>query len=155
MTNIISTDNPLSTQHQESLTIVADMMIPAAGDVPGAADATIMAAIVASLGDGQSQVATALSTFDDLCNERYQLAFKALDSEQRAQSIEAFKTSHTDLVQVIQYYVVSSYYQDDRVMRSLGLEARPPHPGGYEIAATDWSLLAPVRGREKIYRDID
>jgi hypothetical protein len=33
------------------------------------------------------------------------------------------------------------------------MEARPPHPKGYEMAPHDLSLLDPVRRREKLYRD--
>src|SRR6516162_1999713 len=41
----------------------------------------------------------------------------------------------------------------DRVMRSLGLEPRPPYPKGFEVEQGDWSLLDPVRARPKLYRD--
>jgi hypothetical protein len=42
---------------------------------------------------------------------------------------------------------------DDRVMRSLGMEPRPPFPEGFEMGQGDWSLLDPVRARAKLYRD--
>jgi len=44
------------------------------------------------------------------------------------------------------------YYRDDRVMQSLGMEARPPYPLGFTLEQGDWSLLDPVRKREKFYR---
>lgn len=155
MTNIISTDSPLSQERQESLAIVVDMMIPAKGNMPSAADPLIMTAIINTLGDDNSLVVLALTTLDELSNEKYQRSFARLDPAQQAVLIEGFKSSHTELVQLIQYHTVSNYYQDDRVMRALGLEARPPHPGGYDVEPTDWSLLDPVRSREKIYRDIE
>jgi hypothetical protein len=50
--------------------------------------------------------------------------------------------------------VAQCYYRDDRVMRSLGMEPRPPFPKGYEAEEGDWSsLLAPVRGKPRIWRD--
>ena len=46
------------------------------------------------------------------------------------------------------------YYRDDRVMRSLGMEPRPPFPKGYEVAQGDWSLLEPVKARDPFWRGI-
>ena len=50
---------------------------------------------------------------------------------------------------------VQGYYRDDRVMLSLGMEPRPPHPDGYEVEQGDWSLLDPVRQRDEFYRRTD
>jgi hypothetical protein len=47
---------------------------------------------------------------------------------------------------------VQCYYRDDRVMRSLGMEVRPPFPQGFEVERGDWSLLDPVRSRPPLYR---
>ncbi len=44
------------------------------------------------------------------------------------------------------------YYQDDRIMISLGMEPRPPYPEGFTVEQGDWTLLEPVRKREKFYR---
>ena len=50
--------------------------------------------------------------------------------------------------------VVACYYRDDRVMRSLGLEPRPPYPQGFEVEPGDYaSLLEPVRARGRLWRD--
>ncbi len=155
MTDIISTDSPLSAAQQDTLAIVVDMMIPAQGDMPTAADPLILKAIVEGLDDNNALVVQALSTLDDISNEKYGQWFAQLQSKHRGELIESFKSSHAELVQIIEFCTASKYYQDDRVMQALGLEARPPHPGGYRVDATDWSLLEPVRGREKIYRDIE
>ncbi len=45
------------------------------------------------------------------------------------------------------------YYQHPEVLEALGLEARPPHPKGYEMEPTDFSLLDDVRRRERLYRE--
>jgi len=49
--------------------------------------------------------------------------------------------------------VYSGYYQEPRVVEALGMEARAPHPRGYEMEADDLSLLDPVRALGKRYRD--
>jgi hypothetical protein len=48
--------------------------------------------------------------------------------------------------------VLQSYYRDDRVVRSLGLELRPPFPQGYTLEQGDWSLLDPVKARPSMWR---
>src|SRR6202022_921354 len=48
--------------------------------------------------------------------------------------------------------VLLCYYRDDRVMRSLGQEPRPPFPKGHVVEQGDWSLLDPVRKRPRMHR---
>ena len=48
---------------------------------------------------------------------------------------------------------VTCYYQQDRVLEGLGMEARPPFPTGYRVEQGDLSLLKPVIARGKICRD--
>jgi hypothetical protein len=50
--------------------------------------------------------------------------------------------------------VLQCYYRDDRVIRSLGMEPRPPFPKGHVLEQGDWSLLDPVRTRPKMWRDV-
>ena len=56
-------------------------------------------------------------------------------------------------VLVLSSVILQCYYRDDRVMRSLGMEPRPPFPNGHEVEQGDWSLLDPVRKRPKLYRE--
>jgi len=47
----------------------------------------------------------------------------------------------------------AAYYLQPRVLEALGLEARPPFPGGHRVEQSDLAaLLASVRGRAKMYR---
>ena len=39
--------------------------------------------------------------------------------------------------------------------RSLGLEPRAPFPKGHVLEQGDWSLLEAVRGRPRMWRDVD
>ena len=50
--------------------------------------------------------------------------------------------------------VLLCYYRDDRVMRSLGQEPRPPFPKGHDVEQGDWSLLDPVKTRAPIWRPV-
>jgi hypothetical protein len=50
--------------------------------------------------------------------------------------------------------ILQCYYRDDRVMRSLEMEVRPPFPQGFAVEQGDWSLLDPVRARPPLYREV-
>ena len=90
---------------------------------------------------------------EDLSEKNHERSLARLNDDERAVVIKQFRSSHDALAQFLQFNTLNSYYQDDRVMEAIGLEARAPYPGGYEVAPTDWTILEPVRGREKIYRD--
>ena len=53
---------------------------------------------------------------------------------------------------ILTIIIMQAYYQDPRVLQSLGLEARPPFPLGHEMEPDDWSLLEPVIKRAPFYR---
>jgi len=67
--------------------------------------------------------------------------------------MEAFLASDAPSVTTLGRVILQCYYRDDRVVRSLGLEPRPPFPKGHTLEQGDWSLLDPVRARPKLWRD--
>jgi len=146
----MSTDTLLAAAQRDDLRIIAGLIIPASAefDMPGADDPAIQADIIATLGRDAPLVREALgllarlagSTLADLDPMRQQAAATAL----RAQGGAAVAT----LTRV----VLQCYYRDDRVVRSLGLEPRPPYPKGYVLDDGDWSLLDPVRARQPFWR---
>src|SRR5215510_11787463 len=139
----MSVENPLSSRQRDDLAVIAAMMIPASSryDVPGADDAAIQADIVATLGRDAAVVAQALDQLANVAVRR-----EAIAREFRATGGGAAAT----LVRV----VLQCYYRDDRVVRSLGLELRPPFPKGYALEQGDWSLLDPVKARPSMWRRV-
>jgi len=45
-----------------------------------------------------------------------------------------------------------AYYEDRRVMTTIGREVRPPFPVGNAMPDGDWSVLDEVKDRDPIYR---
>lgn len=119
----------------EGLTRVAGLIIPAseAYGVPGADDPAIMAEIRVSAGRDEAAVRGALAAFETVGDA-------------------SFQQSHPAEAAVLQTIVASCFYRDARVLRSLGREAKPPMPDGFEVAGGDFSLLDPVRARGAIWR---
>jgi|CXWL01.1.fsa_nt_gi hypothetical protein len=141
----------LSAVERRTLRCLAGCMIPASAEyaVPGADDDTIFADIIKSLGSDAPQVGEALRHLDALSNG----GFAALGKAERQALAQTFRNQHTALAAVLVRVVAQCYYRDDRVMRSLDMEPRPPYPLGFEVEQGDWSLLDPVRAGPKIYRD--
>lgn len=137
-----------------TLRILAGMIIPAsaAHGLPGADEPTIFADIVASAGGRRQTVGEALAALDALAQEDGGADFAALEAAARDSVAEAFRHGKRAQAELLAMLVVQCYYRDDRVMRTLGMAARPPFPKGYEVPEGDWSLLDPVRDRAPFYR---
>lgn len=143
----------LSGLEQEALFCVVSHMIPPNEElsVPGASDAIIFADILRSTGRDLSALRRALHVLNEMTGQR----FDTLPPDRQAALLVSFRSTHPDLTGVLEAVTVRCYYRDDRVMASLGMEARPPFPLGFDVPQGDWSLLEPVRRRGKIYRDVN
>jgi hypothetical protein len=122
-------------------------IIPASAEygVPGADDEAIFEDIVAALGPNMATVRDMLTgLMPDPIGET------AADTNAL---IQRLGVSHEMGLATLIGAVAQCYYRDDRVMRSLGMELRPPFPKGFEVEEGDWSLLDPVRARPRLWRD--
>ena len=142
----------LSPTESRDLRCVAAMMVPASSefDIPGADDPTIFADITAALGRDFNRVRDALGVLAALSGG----AFADLDEARRQAAAAAFQAQGGVPLMTLHRVILQCYYRDDRVVRSLGLEPRPPFPKGYTVEQGDWSLLDPVRARPKMWRDV-
>jgi hypothetical protein len=139
----MSVETILTPAQCDDLRIVAAMIIPASDEykVPGADDAAIQADIVATLGRDTPMVREALDHLARLAG----MPLANLDAAQREAVAKQFRASGGAAAATLTRVVLQCYYRDDRVLRSLGLELRPPFPKGYELEQGDWSLLDPVK----------
>lgn len=142
----MTNDQILSAVELDDLRCAAGMMVPASVEyaVPGADDAEIFADIVRSIGRDFAAVRQALAALAGLAE---------CGAVQRDAMTAAFREQGGPLLAVLNRVVLQCYYRDDRVVRSLGLEPRPPFPKGHVLEQGDWSLLDPVRARPKMWRD--
>jgi hypothetical protein len=111
--------------------------------VPGADDTRIQADILATLGRDTKQVAAALDLLARLAGGPLQ----KLGAARRDVIAAEFRASGGAPAATLVRVVLQCYYRDDRVLRSLGLELRPPFPLGHVLEQGDWSLLDPVKAR--------
>ena len=146
----MSADDPLTPAQRDDLRAIAGLMIPASSefDVPGADDPAIQVDMLATLGRDAGLVREGLDEIARLAGaplaDLGPVRREAVAAELRAKGGAAVAT----LIRV----VLQCYYRDDRVVRSLGLEPRPPYPKGHVLEDGDWSLLDPVRARPPMWR---
>ena len=143
---------PLSPAETRDLRAFAGLMIPASTryGVPGADDETIFADIVTNLGRDRDDVAAALARLATLAGGR----FAETAAERRQEAAAVFRAEGGPALAAITRVILLCYYRDDRVMRSLGQEPRPPFPKGHTVEQGDWSLLDPVKARHPFYRRV-
>jgi hypothetical protein len=139
----MSTETILTATQRDDLKAVAAMIIPASTEynVPGADDAAIQADMLATLGRDTAMVREALDHLARLAGQ----PLASLDAARRDAVAKQFRASGGAAAATLTRVVLQCYYRDDRVLRSLGLELRPPFPKGYELEQGDWSLLDAVK----------
>ena len=152
MNNATQHDNAIGEHEQSTLRTLAKLMIPPNDNVPGASDETIFAVALARLEPSAALVQRAVSALDAEARREWGSDFLALDEGRQRATCELHLDS--DFRKEFQLQVVTSYYEDDRVLVAIGLRAGPAFPKGYEMAETDWSLLDPVKKRRPFYRDV-
>ena len=143
----------LTEAERRDLRRLAGFMVPASVEysVPGADDEMIFADIVRSLGRDEDDVRKVLAMLRDITDAN----FLGLD-EAKAEAVAMQLLGRTDPeLEALGRAVLQCYYRDDRVMRAVGREPRAPFPRGYVLEQGDWSLLDAVRGRPRMWRDVD
>ena len=143
----------LSAEQVRDFRALAGMIIPpsATYDVPGADDEKIFKDVLRSLERDRDDVCRALGQLAALAGG----AFADLRPERRTEVAARFREAGGAPLAALVRVVLLCYYRDDRVMRSLGQEPRPPFPKGHVVEQGDWSLLDPVRARPRMYRRVD
>ena len=138
----------LDQDNIEALRRLAGRMIPAspAHGAPGADDPEIFSGVLAAL---RLQAAPLRALLAELAGD-------ARDSAWEGEAgLDGLRQRHGAAFGAIVTAVAQHYYRDDRVMRSLGMEARAPFPKGYDVREGDWTLLDEVQRRAPIWRPAD
>ena len=164
----IGTDNPFTAAQERAIVAFAAALIPASDEynVPSAGDAAIAREVLAAAKRAPAAVAAAVKTLDEWAVAAHGVGFAELNDAARARLLRqskvgsaggpnrVFDPSARAGQRALVSIVAQCYYRDDRVLRSLGMEPRPPFPKGFEVEQGDWSLLEPVKRRGKLYREV-
>ena len=147
----------LTDQQWFTLRALADVIVPPSAQygVPGAGDEAICKYVINDAAKRLPRLIEALATLNDIAHEVHGAAFVELDEAQRETSALLFRDGHQAAAGMAEVLVTQCYYRDDRVVRSLGMELRPPHPEGYAVDQGDWSVLDQVRKRQPFHRRVE
>ena len=147
---LAANETGLTQAQREDLRTIAAMMIPESAEyrVPGADDQRIQADILATLGRDTLRVREALDHVARLAGA----PLAALDGQRREAVVREFRASGGAAAATLARVILQCYYRDDRVLKSLNLELRPPFPLGHTLEQGDWSLLDPVKARPASWR---
>lgn len=140
-----------TADEQKILRIIVSHIIPPCIEppMPGADDDAIFADIRHTARRDEACIREAITEVGEMADGR----FAVLTRAQQAELLEHFRSAHPMLARSCEVVTARCYYRDDRVMRSIGMEARPPFPQGFDVEPGELDLLEPVRQRGKIYRD--
>jgi len=153
--DIADCGQPLTSGERATLDIVLDMIVPPSADgrMPGAAEVGVPAYLFAEAPDTLPMLCQELEELDRRSRGRFARGFAELEEYERKSLIEEMRAQEPSFMSRLSMETLACYYQHDRVLEGLGMEARPPYPKGYQVVQGDLSLLEPVRARGKIYRD--
>ena len=154
----MSHDAIFSDEQARALACVLDEVIPpaTAAGLPGAGQLGLVRAIAAAIEktpDLAPAVEQGLAGLAARSAERGAGGFADLPRQDRLEVLNEIATTQPAFLPGLIFHGYVGYYQQPQVLEALGLEARPPHPKGYEIEPTDFSLLDAVRRSERLYRE--
>lgn len=148
-------ESALTAAQLAALDAVLNLIVPPSADarMPGAAEVGVPAYLVAEAADALPVLRGELDELERCSNARFARGFAALNEDERRSLVGELRAQTPAFMNRLAMETLACYYQHDRVLEGLGVEARPPYPKGYQVAQGDLSLLEPVRARGKIYRD--
>jgi hypothetical protein len=148
-----------SVEQEDILRALLDEVIPPSSDgrLPGAGGLGLIGHVARTVRQTPMLVPVVeygLSAIAELAGARNPDGWAGLSRAERSALLAEFAAGDQLFMPALLFLAYSGYYQHPRVVETLGLEARPPHPLGYAMEAFDPSLLDAVRRRGKIYRDV-
>lgn len=148
MSDFIATDNLLNKAQKAKFDALVDTLVPAGEDalMPSASEVDVLAYIVDSAPDFAPQLAAIADSFDS--------EFASSGEDRRVQLVQAFEQAQPQQFGELLFHTYARYYQDTRVLESIGLAAGPPFPRGNTVEAGDLSLLDPVMEKSHGYRKV-
>jgi hypothetical protein len=153
----MATQHTLNANQSAALKVVLNLIIAPSKDgrLPGAAEYDIFAYILEFTPSAIPTLLTELAQLEASAQSQFSAPFAALALSDVQGIVDDRRGADAQFMAELAQQTITCYYQQDQVVETIGLQARPPFPQGYEIAIGDLSLLDPVRARGQIYRDVN
>lgn len=138
---------------------ILNRIIPSNGDFPGAGDLGVIDYIddvVGRSAELKHIFSDGLVQIQHDSQSGYQSAFTTLCDEDKDVLLNKIEFENPDFFQELIKYTYLAYYTDSKIIRLLGLEVRPPQPGGYDLDQMPDSRILEkvkkVKNKGPIYR---
>jgi hypothetical protein len=148
----------LSSDEKRALAALLDVIVPPHRErgLPGAGQLGVGDLVEEGLCERpelRAGLVEALARLDRLAAARgSRRTFAQLDASGRRAVLDAASAELPDFLGPLVLQTYLGYYRHPRVLEALGLEVRPPYPGGYAVPPTDFSILDRVRRKTPFYR---
>ena len=152
----ISPEDLLNPEQNSTLEALLELVIPKSkdGKLPGANEIGFHEFIIDfNLNYYLHDLKEGLNSINKSSIKENNCNFSKLSSEQKEILIKELRLNENYFLEYFGKLVMVCYYQNDKVIEALGLEARPPFPEGYHVDEMNFELLETVKKRGKIWRD--
>jgi hypothetical protein len=135
---------------------VLDRIIPAEGKFPGAGKLDVAGYIdnlVAQSAELKHLFTEGLAQIQIASKTMHSQEFANLSSEAQDTVLRRVEATHPAFFQALVRQTYNGYYTNPRIIRLLGLEARPPQPRGYKLEPFDLTLAERVKQRPQLWKN--
>jgi hypothetical protein len=136
---------------------VLDRIVPPEGRLPGAGAlgvADYIDGVVGKSAELKRLFAQGLAQVEIASRAMHSSVFATLSAEQKDAVLHHVEASEPRFFEALVRQTYNGYYTNARVLKLLGLEARPPQPRGYHVEMGDFSLIESVKKRGRAYRAV-
>ena len=92
---------------------------------------------------------------NNLSIKKYSKIFAFLSEKECENIFEHLKSNNNNFAKTLIVNTLGCYYQNDSILKTLGISSKAPYPDGNQVIFGDLNLLDPVRKMKNIYRDIN
>ena len=146
--NVITSDQPLTSEQAELLSSLLNVIIPASDDgvMPGAGELDLVSYLREQTPEVVAVIRQASSFFE--------FDFPSKSATERHQLVVEFSVTEPEMFNTLLFQSYACYYQNDRVLTGLGMAAGPPFPRGNSVDSGDLTTLDKVVQNAKGYRRV-
>ncbi|MCE2404804.1 MAG: gluconate 2-dehydrogenase subunit 3 family protein [Dehalococcoidia bacterium] len=143
-----------SDSQLELVRAVLDRIVPPEADMPGAGEAALeyVDRAVGSRGDYRRLWGDGLARIEIAAWSRHKTRFIDLSRDEQEGVLTLVDAGEPHFFQSLVREAYAGYYSNPRVVALLGLEARPPQPGGHHVEQGSFDGLEKVRRRGTVWR---
>lgn len=144
---------------RDLLKVVVDVLVPSGDGMPAASEigaVNYIDALSRELPAIRGQVEEGLESIVEISKRQFDDKFVSLSSEQRVAVLTEMESSTAPAsFAALRGFVYEAYYTSPEVWKRIGYEFYPTYDSGLHMAPLDEELLAPVRQRPSLYKEVD